>query len=225
MKLLAIDTSSNACSVALSIGDQLLERHVVEPREHTRILVPMITGILAEGKIDTADLDAVVLGNGPGSFIGMRIGGSVAQGLSFGAGIKIIPVSSLATIALEAIREHGADRVVVAQDARMNEAYLGYFTSGADGLPVAVGAESIVAVGELRVGTGQYVAAGGAWQRYPALATANSRAAERRVPLEFPRARYALEIGAASADNAVSPEALVPAYLRTKVAEKPSIRR
>ncbi len=224
MKLLGIDTSSNACSVALSVGDQILERHVVEPREHTRILMPMITDILAEGEVDAGDLDAVVLGNGPGSFIGMRIGASVAQGLSFGAGIRIIPVSSLAAIAAEAIEEHGADRVVVAQDARMNEVYVGSFMSDPDGLPVADGAESIVAVGELPTESGQCVAAGGAWLRYPELSATNGRLAERLVPVEFPRARYVLKIGVATADNAVSPEALVPAYLRMKVAEKPRVK-
>ena len=101
MKLLAIDTSSHACSVALRIGDAVTEDHTVEPREHTRILVPMISALLEEGGIAAADLDAIVLGNGPGSFIGMRIGASVAQGLCHGAGIKLIPVSSLAAVAAE----------------------------------------------------------------------------------------------------------------------------
>jgi len=95
MKLLALDTSSNACSVSLQLGEDVIENHVVGAREHTRILMPMIRGVLEDGAVSLAELDAIVLGNGPGSFIGMRIGASVAQGLAHGAGINIVPVSSL----------------------------------------------------------------------------------------------------------------------------------
>ena len=83
MKLLAIETSSTACSVALQIEDVISERHVEEPKAHTRILLPMITGLLDQQRMNVADLDALVLGNGPGSFIGMRIGAWVVQGLAF----------------------------------------------------------------------------------------------------------------------------------------------
>ena len=125
MNLLALDTSSNACSVALQVGDSIFEKHVVEPREHTKILVPMIEALLREADTRLSELDAVVLGNGPGSFIGMRIGASVAQGICHGAGKKIVPVSSLAAVAAEVICEHDAQNVLVAQDARMHEVYLG----------------------------------------------------------------------------------------------------
>ena len=143
MNLLALDTSSNACSVALQVGDSIFEKHVVEPREHTKILVPMIEALLREADTRLSELDAVVLGNGPGSFIGMRIGASVAQGLSHGAGIKIVPVSSLAAIAAEVICEHDAQNVLVAQDARMYEVYIGRYRRSSDGLPVAVVDDSL----------------------------------------------------------------------------------
>ena len=94
MNLLGIDTSSLACSVALQHGDDIIERHEEQAREHTRLLVPMIRAVLEEAGLSTAGLDAIVLGNGPGSFIGMRIAASVAQGLAHGAGIAIVPVSS-----------------------------------------------------------------------------------------------------------------------------------
>ena len=84
-KLLAIDTSSVACTVAASNGDAVVERHVEQPREHTRLLMPMIREVLNESEIALTDLDAIVLGNGPGSFIGMRIAASVSQGLAHGA--------------------------------------------------------------------------------------------------------------------------------------------
>ena len=144
MNLLAIDTSSNACSVAVARGADIIEKHVVEPREHTRILMPMIRECLQEAAIDVGDLDYVVLGNGPGSFIGMRIGASVAQGIAHASGAGMIPVSSLAAIAAEARERFDAEQVVVAQDARMGEVYLGRYRAGGTGLPEPLGDEIIV---------------------------------------------------------------------------------
>ena len=113
MKLLAIDTSSLACSVALQHDGDLIERHEEQEREHTRLLVAMIRAVLDEAKMATSDLDAIVLGNGPGSFIGMRIAASVAQGLAHGAGVRIVPVSSLAAVAVEVFQQGDAAEVVV----------------------------------------------------------------------------------------------------------------
>ena len=94
MRLLAFDTSSVACTVGLQDGDELFIQHEEQPREHTRLLMPMIRSVLAEAHVELSDLDGIVLGNGPGSFIGMRIAASVAQGLAFGANLRIAPVSS-----------------------------------------------------------------------------------------------------------------------------------
>ena len=114
------------------------DRHEEQDREHTRLLTPMIRDLLADAGLSVQQLDAIVLGNGPGSFIGMRIAASVAQGLAHGAGIGIAPVSSLAAVAAEVFAASGADEVVVAQDAHMNEVYLGAFRRGADNLPEAI---------------------------------------------------------------------------------------
>ena len=121
MNLLALDTSSLACSVALSMGNDLLERHEEQEREHTRLLVPMIRSLIDEAEIEMSDLDAIVLGNGPGSFIGMRIAASVAQGLAHGAGLGIVPVSSLAAVAAEVFANGDEEFVAVTQDAHMSE--------------------------------------------------------------------------------------------------------
>ena len=96
MNLLALDTSSIACSVAVRSDGRIFKQHEEQPREHTRLLMPMIRSVLFDAEVDLSDLDGIVLGNGPGSFIGMRIAASVAQGLAFGAGLKIAPVSSMA---------------------------------------------------------------------------------------------------------------------------------
>ena len=133
MNLLAIDTSSVACSVALSLGDQIYERHAEQAREHTQLLVPMIEQLLKEGAASLADLDAFVLGNGPGSFIGMRISASLVQGMAFGVSKPVIPVSSMLAVAEAVFDERDCDEVIVAQDAHMNEVYLGRYTRAPNG--------------------------------------------------------------------------------------------
>ena len=227
MKLLAIDTSSLACSVALQAGEHIIERHEEQAREHTRLLMPMIGDVLAEAGMSVEQLDAIVLGNGPGSFIGMRIAASVAQGLAHGGGIRIAPVSSLAAVAAEVLEHAAAEEVVVAQDAHMNEVYLGAFRRGNDGTPVPMFDERLhtqTPVDELDEATaGKRFAAGFGWQRYPALAAANENLIGNTSHVLYPRAGYLLRLGAlvVSDSGAIAPGEIMPAYLRNKVAQKP----
>ena len=224
MKLLAIDTSSDACSVAVQVGEDILEKHVIEPREHTKILVPMIEQLLQDAGVALSGLDAVILGNGPGSFIGMRIETSVAQGICHGAGLQIVPVSSLAALAAEVIAKHDAEKVLVAQDARMHEVYLGRFHADAERLPAADDEEVICQIGPLMVPPGNYLAAGAGWLKYPELLAQNGNPITAIADLVYPRAHYLLQLGARSklAGRAVPPGAVVPAYIRSKVAEIPA---
>ncbi len=227
MKLLALDTSSDACSVALQLDNTISETHVVEPKQHTRLLIPMIRDLLRDAGIDPGDLDAVVLGNGPGSFIGMRIGASVAQGLAFGSGLKIVPVSSMAAIAAEVMEIYSAAEVIVAQDARMNEAYLGIYRNNGEGIPTAVTDEMLQPIekidGLAAANTSELFAAGKAWGKYPALLELNRSAISEIVDVQYPKARYLLGLGTRAwrEGEAIEPENLAPAYIRTKVAEKP----
>lgn len=226
MKLLALDTSSIACSVALQNAGRVLVRHAEQPREHTRLLMPMITAVLDEGSVGLADLDAIVLGNGPGSFIGMRIAASVAQGLAFAAGLKIVPVSSLAAVAAQVFAEHDADEVVVTQDAHMHEVYLGIFRAADNSVPEAKGHErlqSCAVIDELQSPIdGPRLAAGSGWQRYPELLAANQERFTAVVDIWHPHANYLLPLGRAKLreGGAVSPQEVAPAYLRQKVAQK-----
>ena len=227
MKLLAIDTSSIACSVALHLGTALFERHEEQAREHTRLLTPMIRDVLADGRIDLADLDAIVLGNGPGSFIGMRIAASVAQGLAYGANLNIVPVSSLAAVAAQVFAETDANVVIVAQDAHMNEVYLGAYRRGDANIPDPVFPERLhgqMPIDELHSAeTSGRIAAGFGWQRYPELAALNESLFESRSDILHPRARYLLPLGAVALQNGefVEPQEIMPAYLRHKVAKEP----
>jgi len=184
----------------------------------------MIADLLAESDVVLTDLRAIVLGNGPGSFIGMRIGASVAQGLGFGAGIDIVPVSSLAVVAAEAFSYCDAERVVVLQDARMREVYMGVFERGDSNVPIQIGEEQIIAVGALSLTPRQYAAAGAGWDRYPELKAANECDIVSHVSVAMPDAQHLLPLGriAFDAGESVAPAKLMPAYLRTKVAEIPA---
>jgi tRNA threonylcarbamoyladenosine biosynthesis protein TsaB len=223
VNLLAIDTSSLACTVALSIGDELIERHEEQEREHTRLLMPMIRDVLDRAGVELTDLEAIVLGNGPGSFIGMRIAASVSQGLAHGAGLRIIPVSSLAAVAAEVIDTTDAEVVAVTQDAHMQEVYMGVYARRADGLPQSVCDERLQSqsiIEELqRYERNSSIAAGHGWQRYPKLLAANEALLGAQSDVLYPRASYLLALADISA--AVLPQDIQPAYLRQKVAEKP----
>ena len=230
MKLLALDTSSISCSVAVKIDDAIVERYEEQPREHTRLLLPMIQAVLQESELALSELDAIVLGNGPGSFIGMRIAASVAQGLAYGSGLNIVPVSSLAAVAAEVFVESGAVEVVVTQDAHMSEIYLGIFARGPNDSPIPLiperlqSQESIVELS--KAADGQRVAAGAGWQRYPELLANNLGALDTVSQRLYPRARHLLDLGVQSLEtgSSLSPAEIMPAYLRQKVAEKPAPR-
>ncbi|MBT8077062.1 MAG: tRNA (adenosine(37)-N6)-threonylcarbamoyltransferase complex dimerization subunit type 1 TsaB [Gammaproteobacteria bacterium] len=227
MRLLALDTTSNACSVALQVGDQIAERHEVEARAHSRVLLPMIRDLLAQFDCTLSQLDAVVLGNGPGSFIGLRIGASVAQGLTFGAGVPLVAISSLAAVAQQCFVEDAAKRVLVAQDARMHEVYLAGFEKTPDGLPKPafdVQLQSIGGMADTGGAAGRWVAAGDGWHRHAALLQSNANLIESVSELRYPRARALLPSGAAAfaAGETVDPVSLVPTYVRETVARVPS---
>jgi len=204
------------------------ERHEEQPREHTRLLTPMIRSVLTEADVAVADLDAIVLGNGPGSFIGMRIAASVAQGLAYGAGLNVVPVSSLAAVAAQVFAETDANEAIIAQDAHMNEVYLGAYRRGDANLPEPVFPErlhgqTVIAELEGSDAAGR-VAAGFGWQRYPQLAAVNESLLQERLDLLHPRARFLLPLGANSLQlgRFIDPKDIMPAYLRNKVAEEPS---
>lgn len=226
MKLLAIDTSSLACTVALKIGDELIERHEEQEREHTRLLMPMIRDVIDQAGVSLSDLDAIVLGNGPGSFIGMRIAASVSQGLAHGAGLRIIPVSSLAAIAAEVMDSSDAETVIVTQDAHMQQVYMGLYSRSSEDLLQPICDERLQGqemIDELRRGEqASTVAAGQGWQRYPKLLAANESLLGGQSDVLYPHARYLLALADLSA--AIPAEDIQPAYLRQKVAEVPGTR-
>src|SRR5258707_1196536 len=120
MKLLALETSTEACSVALSLDGAVVERFELGQRHGERLL-PMVQEILSESGVALTQLDALAFGRGPGSFTSLRIGAGVTQGLAFGADLPVVPVSSLAVLA----QGENAAKILAAFDARMRQVYWG----------------------------------------------------------------------------------------------------
>ncbi|MBL8271804.1 tRNA (adenosine(37)-N6)-threonylcarbamoyltransferase complex dimerization subunit type 1 TsaB [Steroidobacter sp.] len=125
MRLLAIDTATERCSVALRIDGQVIERAIEMPRGHGDLVLPMVESVLQEAGLKLADLDGIAYGRGPGAFTGVRIAVGVVQGLAFGAGLKTVGVSNLAAVAQQVAQP--GDRVLVCMDARMEQVYWSSF--------------------------------------------------------------------------------------------------
>ena len=122
-KFLAIETSSDVCSVALSDGESILERFCDTPREQGSTLLPFIDELLREANFSLTQLDAIAVSSGPGSFVGLRLAAGVAQGLAFAADLPIIPISSLAVLAQGVFRLQGHTQVLIVVNAFMKEVY------------------------------------------------------------------------------------------------------
>ncbi len=156
--LLALDTATEACSVALLHDGKITSHYEVIPRLHAQKLLPMIQALLAEAGVALKDVDAIAFGRGPGAFTGVRIAIGVVQGLAFALERPVLPVSNLAVLAQRALREHGAQRVAAAIDARMDEVYWGCYEE-VDGEMRLLGAEAVLPPEQVALPAG----AGGAW--------------------------------------------------------------
>lgn len=194
MNLLAIETSTDACSVALAIGDDVRVDHRVEPRRHARLVLPMIDGLLAEAGLPRGALDGIAFGRGPGSFTGVRIAASVTQGIALGLGIGVVGVSTLAAIAEGCRRELGDASVGVALDARLDEIYWGAFRT-VDGLMRAVTEERVCAAGTTTLDDGATV------DRPTVAGTPAAVAIAGEAIAEGARAGEATSVGTAGTDH------------------------
>ncbi|MGL4716177.1 MAG: tRNA (adenosine(37)-N6)-threonylcarbamoyltransferase complex dimerization subunit type 1 TsaB [Aeromonas sp.] len=224
LKILAVDTATEACSTALMVGDKVFSRWEEAPRDHTRKILPMVQSVLDEAGISLSELDAIAFGRGPGSFTGVRIGISAAQGLAFGAGVPLIGVSTLAAMAQGAYRLDGAEQVLTAIDARMNEVYFGRYEL-IDGRMQLVGDEVVsdpAALVDARgKQAGPVACVGTGFETYGE--TLHDLADELTVSqVRFPAAEDMLPLARAAwlAGEAVPVEQATPVYLRDKVTWK-----
>ncbi|KPK39430.1 MAG: hypothetical protein AMJ69_05670 [Gammaproteobacteria bacterium SG8_47] len=222
MKLLALDTSTEACSVALVIDGHCEERFALAPREHATLVLAMAEDLLAGANLGLAQLDALAFGRGPGAFTGVRIGVGVAQGLAFGAGLPLVPVSTLAALAHTAWRVHGAAKVVAALDARMGEVYWANCTVSGEG-NVVVEAERVSHPSDVTVSGENWFGAGSGWATYAAMLSEQLGVALGAVDAKlYPHAQdvAALGLSAFAAGVRVAPAQAQPVYLRDQVTHK-----
>ena len=163
--LLALDTATEACSVALLHDGKVTSHYEVIPRLHAQKLLPMIKDLLAEASVELSAVDAIAFGRGPGAFTGVRIAIGVVQGLAFALERPVLPISNLAVLAQRAFREHGATQVASAIDARMDEVYWGCYREQAGEMCLA-GVEAVLPpeVAALPAGaSGEWFGAGTGW--------------------------------------------------------------
>ncbi|RDE72382.1 tRNA (adenosine(37)-N6)-threonylcarbamoyltransferase complex dimerization subunit type 1 TsaB [Aggregatibacter segnis] len=226
--LLALDTATEACSVALLRGGEKIHLAQFAQREHTKHILPMVDEILAQAGITLHQVDALVFGRGPGSFTGVRIGAGIAQGLAFGADLPVIPVSNLAAMAQAAYAQYQAENVLTAIDARMNEVYFAQwqaqkvrsdFGEFLDWQPVI--AEQVCSPSKVIEQVVQQhrenaVLVGTGWAAYPELNDANLGKA---TEITLPSALYMLDLALPKwfAGEIISPLEIEPIYLRNEV--------
>jgi len=161
--LLAVETATRACSVALLWAGESRETLRLEHNRHAEILIPMARELLAGAGIGFSQLDAIAFGSGPGSFTGLRIGISVAQGLAFGLDRPVVPVSSLLALAARV----DAPRVLAAIDARMSQVYWNTYERAADGSLSAQDAPRVGDPASIRLtGDGSWTGAGSGCDAY-----------------------------------------------------------
>ena len=166
-RILAIETATEACSVALLLEDEVQERFEIAPRQHAALLLPFVESLLASAAIGLDRLDAIAFGCGPGSFTGLRIAAGMTQGLAFGANLPVVPVSTLAALAQGTVVQHGVRAVLAALDARMKEVYWGAFRCDDTGLVEPLGGEAVSVPQRVRVpAADHWVGAGSGWDSY-----------------------------------------------------------
>lgn len=227
MKLLALDTSTEACSAALSIDGETIQRFHIAPREHAILILSMLDVLLAEAGITVSQLDALAFGRGPGSFTGIRIGTGVVQGIAYAAELPVVPVSTLAALAQGAWADTGSEAVLTAIDARMQEVYWGAFRLGEAGVMQAVAEECVSAPEAIPLpDDGEWLAVGTGWASYgDAMLQAVSERGFNLTAVEgerLPRSQdiAVLAVHAFGRGEAVAPEQALPVYLRNEVAWK-----
>lgn len=244
--LLALDTSTEAASVALGFASrsgvwQVIDRFELGgPGQGERVLV-QVREVLAEAGLALSDLHAVAFARGPGSFTGVRLATSVAQGLAYGANLPLVPVSTLRAVAWEAFESDAHDdasgaqppsieAVLVCNDARMGEVYTAAFRRGEDGLPRALGHEQVQKpeavdgsqiVYDSGVAAGRWIGAGRGFAAHPTLAGRLLAAGARAVQADrWPTARAVLALARPelAAGRTVRAQEAEPVYVRDDVA-------
>ncbi|OQX30214.1 MAG: tRNA (adenosine(37)-N6)-threonylcarbamoyltransferase complex dimerization subunit type 1 TsaB [Candidatus Sedimenticola endophacoides] len=225
MKLLAIETATEACSAALYIDGEVELRYAVQARRHSELILPMMEALLAGAGLTLSGLDALAFGRGPGAFTGVRIATGVVQGAAFAADLPVLPVSTLAALAQRCHREQGARQVLAAYDARMGELYWGGYQAEAGVMRVMIPDQVATPQDVELPRDGLWQGAGTGW-------AAHGEVLRGRLGPRLGGSSPALycsaeDVARLAADGwlrgeAVTAEQALPVYLRDQVASKPA---
>jgi len=225
MKLLAIETSGDACSAALLHDESIISRFRIAPRQHADILLPMLDELLQESGFAMARLDGLAVGCGPGAFTGLRIATGVVQGLAFSADLPVALISTLTAMAQRGWREQGAPRVMAGFDARLNEVYWSNCRLNDQEVMMPVGTEQVCRPERVPLppDSGDWLGLGSAWRTYGDVLSQRLNKHCRQWHEDYcPHAHDIAVLGrhAFSLDRVVSAEQVQPVYLRDNVASK-----
>jgi tRNA threonylcarbamoyladenosine biosynthesis protein TsaB len=234
MKILAIDTATEACSAALYIEDKasnnsITTQYQLAPREHSRLILKMIDDLLVQAELTVSDVDAIAFGCGPGSFMGLRIAAGVVQGIAFAHDMPVIPVSTLKAIAQRAYEQTENKNILVAIDARMDEVYWAKYSLQDNGW-LLEGEEQVVSPDKLDLAELHsepariWAGAGTGWASYAdRLLSDSGLTLQARLDECFPSAEVIakLAIDELRDGNTVPAAQAIPVYLRNDVARKP----
>lgn len=218
MNILAIDTSTEACSAALLREDgEIFSQFEVAPRQHTRLLPRMMDQVLAASGIAKISITHCAFANGPGAFTGIRIAAAQAQGIGIALGIPLLPISTLALLAQTGIDRFGCSRPLVALDARMQEIYWAIYDHDEQGQARLTGSERLSPAADIDIEAGVDYGLGHGWVDELRAAVDFSVEAEL-----LPDARSMLQLAAAAARARLGVDASSAGinYLRNRVAEK-----
>lgn len=229
MKILALDTSTEACSAALFIDGAITQQYQLAPRQQTQLILPMIDTLLIEADIKLQQLDAIAFTRGPGSFTGVRIAASIVQALAFAADLPVVPISTLRAMAQGAYRQQQAKAVLVCLDARMQQVYWAACCLDAAGIMQLQTEEMISDPEAVTIPfSADWLAIGDGWQHYPehlqpARSLAQTKLSQNKITLAtttyYPQSSDIVHLAAAeyAKGNVVAVELALPIYLRAAV--------
>ncbi len=232
MNILAIETATEACSASLSINDVVSKQSQVAPQQHSQLILPMIDSLLQQADLEVSQLDYLAFGRGPGSFTGVRIATGMIQGLSMSANIPVVGVSTLATMAQNALVTNHAQYAVAAIDARMGEVYFGIFKSNAEGVMTLIENEQVLAPKKAIEKLAAFVSSvnepfftvGTGWQAYPELLESDEqvKALSRETEILYPDAEFMLPYAKSmiAQNQVLSADKVQPVYVRDEVTWK-----
>jgi tRNA threonylcarbamoyladenosine biosynthesis protein TsaB len=227
VRVLALDTATEACSVALLNGHDLIGRFAEPGRGHAQRILVMVDEVMAEAQVSLSMLDGIAASIGPGAFTGVRISVAVAQGLAFGAGLAVAPVTTLEALALQ-VMQGDTDQVLACLDARMGEVYWGCFSADRSRGLVASAAPRVGPPDSVSLpAAARHRGIGRGFAAYPALATLAGVELDAGAGRALPNAREFARLGALrlAAGEGIDPASLSPMYLRDKVALTEAERR